>query len=285
MFRPFSSRSPLAFRGEPRRDKAPLGPGMASGRSAPRPVGGMKLWGCAAVLSAILSCSEDSGGDTDTDASTDTEANPDTFSSTPPDTFPDDDDTFPDTFPDDDDGSDSRPDSSDPSSRTESDSTTSMTDADSETRGPTDTEADTEADTETDTDSQVRTQDPGSDTDDPSDSDSDPTVGDAGACCDPDPDAAGCDNEAVMDCVCEQDPFCCEDAWDEACVVGVVIYGCGVCDGVGGEGDCCSENGTPGCDDDEIEACVCEADSTCCLDGWDETCADGVEFEGCGRCP
>lgn len=65
----------------------------------------------------------------------------------------------------------------------------------------------------------------------------------------------------------------------------MVIYGRGTCEGVGGEGDCCAANGTPGCDDKEIETCVCAADSVCCLEGWDESCVEGVEFEECGTCP
>jgi hypothetical protein len=72
--------------------------------------------------------------------------------------------------------------------------------------------------------------------------------------------------------------------WDDVCVVNVVIYDCGPCPGVGGDGDCCSPNDTPGCDDDAVEACVCEADYTCCLAAWDQLCADQVTSLQCGTC-
>ena len=36
--------------------------------------------------------------------------------------------------------------------------------------------------------------------------------------------------------MCDEDPFCCDAAWDAPCVVDVVILGCADCPGVGGEG-------------------------------------------------
>lgn len=51
-----------------------------------------------------------------------------------------------------------------------------------------------------------------------------------------------------------------------------------------GGGDCCSGNGTPGCDDDGIEACVCDRDPFCCDAGWDDRCAGLVQMIGCGVC-
>jgi subtilisin-like proprotein convertase family protein len=41
-----------------------------------------------------------------------------------------------------------------------------------------------------------------------------------------------------------------------------------------GVGDCCSDNGTPGCEDDACEAAVCAADPFCCDETWDGICAD-----------
>lgn len=250
----------------------------------------MDLLRCSLVLVAALAlgCGNDSGSDTDTD----TDAG--TFPTSPSSTQGDDDpfdppDTFPDTFDDDDDPSD---DSSTPTF-TDSDPTDdpsnptwTATNTDSESESDTNTASDTATDTDTDTDGDT---DGSTDTDDPTDT-ADPTdptgdLPDGGACCDAQKGAPGCEEESITSCVCDQDPFCCENEWDDACVVGVVIYGCGTCEGVGGDGDCCAANDTPGCDDDMIEACVCEVDSVCCLEGWDETCAMGVEFENCGRCP
>jgi transglutaminase-like putative cysteine protease len=48
--------------------------------------------------------------------------------------------------------------------------------------------------------------------------------------------------------------------------------------------DCCFGNGTPGCSEPSIEACVCALDSFCCTTQWDATCAGEVESFGCGSC-
>ncbi len=53
--------------------------------------------------------------------------------------------------------------------------------------------------------------------------------------------------------------------------------------GVPGAGDCCEENMTPGCDDEECCLAVCACDPYCCDTEWDGFCAgDGVEGNGCG---
>ncbi|MEQ8850693.1 MAG: hypothetical protein RIB32_02810 [Phycisphaerales bacterium] len=54
--------------------------------------------------------------------------------------------------------------------------------------------------------------------------------------------AAGCIDQAVQDCVCAMDPYCCDVEWDEQCVAQVELFGCGDCGGAG-----------PGCDT-EFEA-------------------------------
>ncbi len=55
---------------------------------------------------------------------------------------------------------------------------------------------------------------------------------------------------------------------------------------------CCEANTTPGCNDPEIEACVCDNDPWCCGmddegDGiWDQFCVDDVGNQSCGpACP
>ena len=118
----------------------------------------------------------------------------------------------------------------------------------------------------------------------------------------------GCQDFGVQSCVCAQDSFCCENQWDDICVEEVDSVGCGQCGGgsfcgdgacdndescgncpqdcgsCGGSGDCCLPNGTPGCDDGAISACVCAADSYCCETEWDDICVDEVESEACGVC-
>jgi hypothetical protein len=54
----------------------------------------------------------------------------------------------------------------------------------------------------------------------------------------------------------------------------------GAC-GVLGEGDCCEDNGTPGCDDAGVQACTCEIDAFCCATAWDDMCVTKAK-ESCG---
>ena len=50
--------------------------------------------------------------------------------------------------------------------------------------------------------------------------------------------------------------------------------------------DCCTDNGTAGCEDPPIEACVCAQDPFCCSNSWDYLCAAGVTDYGCSNaCP
>jgi len=58
---------------------------------------------------------------------------------------------------------------------------------------------------------------------------------------------------------------------------------------VGGMGDCCAPNGSPGCDDAACEAQICALDDFCCLMEWDGQCANaatGADGAGneCGVC-
>ena len=52
----------------------------------------------------------------------------------------------------------------------------------------------------------------------------------------------------------------------------------------GGAGDCCAGNGTPGCEDAAIAACVCAQDAFCCDSVWDDICASMVGELGCADC-
>ncbi|MBC23170.1 MAG: hypothetical protein CMJ32_04555 [Phycisphaerae bacterium] len=53
----------------------------------------------------------------------------------------------------------------------------------------------------------------------------------------------------------------------------------------GGAGDCCEANGTPGCNDLDCCADVCDTDPFCCDTEWDQTCADTANdlCESCGN--
>ncbi|HAC08958.1 MAG TPA: hypothetical protein DCG14_04805, partial [Phycisphaerales bacterium] len=46
----------------------------------------------------------------------------------------------------------------------------------------------------------------------------------------------------------------------------------------------CCEVGSGGCDDADIEACVCAIDPYCCETAWDAICIDAIAAGGCGAC-
>ncbi|MCH9683382.1 MAG: hypothetical protein K0V04_18240 [Deltaproteobacteria bacterium] len=49
-------------------------------------------------------------------------------------------------------------------------------------------------------------------------------------------------------------------------------------------GDCCLANGSPGCDDQFIESCVCADEVSCCSTEWTAQCAAAVDTLACGQC-
>jgi plastocyanin len=133
---------------------------------------------------------------------------------------------------------------------------------------------------------------------------------DCGECtgsCEESHNTPGCASGPCTDCVCDQDVFCCEFSWDPGCVIyaqnvcvescsddycGDDVCGadetCESCSGDCGEcstNACCSisEDGTPGCEEPEIESCVCGMLPDCCegTSGWDGQCA-GLAQSSCG---
>lgn len=122
-------------------------------------------------------------------------------------------------------------------------------------------------------------------------------------CCATHP-SAGCVEDRVEECVCDEDPYCCTTQWDGICVQEVTSLSCGVCSC--GDGTCqtttescascptdcgsCQQDGctatpgVPGITHPEIESCVCATDSYCCTTAWDNICVGEVESFGCGTC-
>jgi len=49
------------------------------------------------------------------------------------------------------------------------------------------------------------------------------------------------------------------------------------------DGDCCSDNGTPGCNDEECTDAVCAADAFCCDNNWDNICGN-LGADTCAIC-
>jgi len=93
--------------------------------------------------------------------------------------------------------------------------------------------------------------------------------------------APGCDDLSCCQEVCPVDPFCCDVAWDTACVENAVelCVGCGASD----SGTTYEANDTPGCANADCCLAVCQSDPFCCETVWDELCAALALIE-CGNC-
>ncbi|MBI4716759.1 MAG: thrombospondin type 3 repeat-containing protein [Planctomycetes bacterium] len=105
--------------------------------------------------------------------------------------------------------------------------------------------------------------------------------------------APGCSNEScltdqpksVCQAVCEVDPFCCLTEWDAVCVEEIGDE-CGVFSACrNGRGSCFSQHANAGCN---VESCcnaVCDRDSACCNDVWDDVCATiATDLRASGQC-
>jgi hypothetical protein len=87
-----------------------------------------------------------------------------------------------------------------------------------------------------------------------------------------------CSDATCCNAVCAIDSFCCDTSWDQACA-SLAGQECTICQGgfgCGGSeaGDCFEVHPQPFCDDFRCCALICTVDETCCIDGWDQTCAD-----------
>jgi len=106
----------------------------------------------------------------------------------------------------------------------------------------------------------------------------------SGDCCTANTASPGCDDPDCVAAICLEDAFCCETNWDGLCSNAAVGY-CDVC--MGGMGDCCSANGTQGCND---AACVYDlcgfggaGQDDCCTTEWDDACA-ATALDSCDVC-
>ena len=85
-------------------------------------------------------------------------------------------------------------------------------------------------------------------------------------------------------CVCAQDPFCCQIAWDGACV-GLSAQTCSdSCECALPAGSCCFESDGPLCDEGTCVECVCALHPECCVDEWSAVCVESGATECQGNC-
>ena len=86
----------------------------------------------------------------------------------------------------------------------------------------------------------------------------------------------GCEDVDVCMAVCDLDPCCCDTAWDGLCAQKAkgIVEGFDACGA--GNGDCLNSNGSPGCDNADCCNDVCKQDPFCCLNEWDQQCAESV---------
>jgi hypothetical protein len=95
--------------------------------------------------------------------------------------------------------------------------------------------------------------------------------------------APNCSDATCCNRICAVDPFCCQSAWDIACVQKAQDpqYGCH-CDGdtcgSSGTGNCFQVHATPYCNESGCCQTVCAYDPACCSTGWDAQCVSYAQF-------
>ena len=97
-------------------------------------------------------------------------------------------------------------------------------------------------------------------------------------CCEEHP-GPGCDDIALMTCVCSDFPDCCAAGWGPECVD--ALGNCAV-DSCGAPAACCQE-GPAGCVDPRLETCVCGIDPACCNAEWNLDCV-ATAIDQCTAC-
>ncbi len=84
----------------------------------------------------------------------------------------------------------------------------------------------------------------------------------------------GCSNVDCCNTVCQRDPFCCIDRWDDNCVSEANAFCALTCDSRAGS--CFTVHGTPGCN--SVLCCqqICPDDPFCCDTEWDTECVQSA---------
>jgi hypothetical protein len=82
----------------------------------------------------------------------------------------------------------------------------------------------------------------------------------------------GCQDDAVLLCVCELDSFCCTGGYDALCVT-EAVGGCGLVCGMPGCSSAGGSSPAQGCGDEAVKHCVCDIDPYCCGVHFDDNCS------------
>lgn len=95
--------------------------------------------------------------------------------------------------------------------------------------------------------------------------------------CDTDNGTPGCNEADCCAAICAIDQYCCDVDWDDNCAA----ESAGICGGSfaaceGATGSCETSNTDPGCDDEACCQATCTIDPFCCLNQWDDLCADAA---------
>lgn len=94
----------------------------------------------------------------------------------------------------------------------------------------------------------------------------------------------GANDESCCSVVCQVDPGCCIDEWDESCVSLARERCCGpIGCGSGCNGDCFTDHDSPYCNDPYCCEAICQEDPYCCSSKWDGFCAE-LAVERCSGC-
>ena len=95
-----------------------------------------------------------------------------------------------------------------------------------------------------------------------------------------------CADEACCTLVCDTDPFCCDNQWDNFCVSGANLLCVQTCGGPLA-GDCCTAHANPYCNNEACCDAICAFDSFCCNSSWDSLCASSASnyCASCDSCP
>jgi hypothetical protein len=94
------------------------------------------------------------------------------------------------------------------------------------------------------------------------------------------PAGRGCTDADCCTTVCEVDPTCCSQVWDQQCadLADARCNQCGLTDA-----SCLEPHDTAGCNDQTCCDLVCKFDPICCSQVWDQLCAD-IARRRCAFC-